>query len=89
MARRIRRKGGRCCVCHEWSRDYEKAGREACEGRATLFQTADRAFGCQLVEGYEVAQASDWRKRFKPREQQQEEQESREENKEQEGFGLV
>jgi hypothetical protein len=35
-----------------------------------------------------VAQASDWRKRFKPREQQ-EEQESREENKEQEGFGLV
>jgi hypothetical protein len=40
-------------------------------GRATLFQTADCAFGYQITEGYEVVDAGHWCERFKPREKQQ------------------
>ena len=59
----------------------------ACLGRATLFQTADCAFGYQIIEGYEVVRARHWCERFKPRERQQPE--TREEEKEQKGPGPV
>jgi len=87
MAGRKRRKGERCGVCQEWSPDYEKARRGACLGRATLFQTADCAFGYQIIDGYEVVRASHWCERFKARERQQPE--TREEEKDQKGPGPV
>ena len=89
MAGRKRRRGERCGVCHEWSADDEKARRGACLRRATLFQTADCAFGYQVIEGHEVVRSSHWCERFKPREKQEEEQESRKEGKEQGGPGLA
>jgi hypothetical protein len=91
MTRRKRRRGERCGVCHEWSPDHDKARQGACLGRGTLFQTADCAFGYQIIEGYEVVRASHWCERFKAREkpQGQEIREEEKEQQEQKGSGLV
>jgi hypothetical protein len=71
MAGRKRRKGERCSVCHEWRPDHEKAHKGACLGRTKLFQTADCAFGYQIVEGYEVVRAGHWCERFTSREKRE------------------